>query len=267
MSEMKLFEGHEVEVLNVGGKVLFNPYHVGECLEIGESAVRMAISKMNEKQVVKLKNSDINKICSENSKVKENGFRKLHNTGENFLTESGVYKLVFRSHKQNAEKFTDWVTDEVLPSIRENGEFSSNKKQIDIEKGIAVVKFIADDLKVAESSRLFMYENYCKDVGIPTGFLPKYEDNGNRERLSMTELLKRNSCGISAVKFNQLLLQAGYLEEKERVSSNGSIKKYKALTEKGLQYGVNLISDKNQKETQPYYYSDRFMELFEEVAA
>lgn len=144
-------------------------------------------------------------------------------------------------------------------------EFVINKIQNKAVLGLQFVKFIADDLRVAESSRLFMYENYCKDVGIPTGFLPKYEDNGNRERLPATELLKMNGCGISAVKFNQLLLKAGYLEEKERASSKGGAKKYKALTDKGLQYGVNLISDKNQKETQPYYYSDTFMELYNSV--
>lgn len=44
------------------------------------------IRKMNDKQVVKLTNSKIGKP----------DFRKLHNTGENFLTESGVYKLVFK---------------------------------------------------------------------------------------------------------------------------------------------------------------------------
>ncbi|WP_334300604.1 BRO-N domain-containing protein [Alkaliphilus flagellatus] len=36
----------------------------------------------------------------------------------NFLTESGVYKLVFKSRKLKAEKFADWVTDEVLSVIR-----------------------------------------------------------------------------------------------------------------------------------------------------
>lgn len=48
-------------------------------------------------------------------------FRKLHNTGENFLTESGVYKLIFKSRKEEAERFQDWVTDEVLPLIRKTG--------------------------------------------------------------------------------------------------------------------------------------------------
>lgn len=134
-----------------------------------------------------------------------------------------------------------------------------------ITQGLFAVKFIADDMKVSDSSRLFMYENYCKDVGIPTGFLPKYTDNGNREQCPATELLKRNRCDIKTARFNQLMIAAGYMELRERTSSKGEIKEYKALTEKGLKYGANLISNKNQKECQPYYYSDTFMELYNNV--
>ncbi|MBD5534516.1 MAG: transporter [Lachnospiraceae bacterium] len=112
-SNLMIFEEQEVEVFELDGQVLFNPYHVGRCLELGNSAVKMAVSKMNKKQVVKVTNS----------KVKDIDFRKLHNTGENFITESGVYKLVFRSNKPNAETFTDWVTDEVLPTIRKTGGY------------------------------------------------------------------------------------------------------------------------------------------------
>ena len=144
------------------------------------------------------------------------------------------------------------------------------KDKVDTENktliGLQCVKFIADDLRVAESSRLYMYENYCKDVGIPTGFLPKYEDNGNRGRKTATELLKENGCDLSVVKFNKLLLENGYLEEKQRKSLTKGTKKYKTLTDKGLKYGVNLICDKNQKETQPYYYEDTFMELYRLIA-
>lgn len=89
MNSLMIFEGKQVEVFEFEGKVLFNPYHVGECLDLGESAVRMAIKKMNQNQVVKLKNPD----------VKDIDIRKLNNAGENFLTESGVYKLIFKSRK------------------------------------------------------------------------------------------------------------------------------------------------------------------------
>lgn len=127
------------------------------------------------------------------------------------------------------------------------------------------IKFLADDLKIAESSRLFMYNNTFKEFGLPVSFLPHYEDNGSRERCCATVLLERNNCGIKVQKFNKLLSDKGFLQIKERKSSNGKIKTYKSLTDKGLLYGVNLISNKNQKETQPYYYADKFMELYNMV--
>lgn len=117
MHELMIFEGHEVEVFELNGAVLFNPYHVGECLEMAPGTVKDHMSKMNKKQVVKVKNSDVGLT----------NFRKLNNAGENFLTESGVYKLVFKSRKPNAEAFTDWVTDEVLPTLRETGSYEMPK--------------------------------------------------------------------------------------------------------------------------------------------
>ena len=113
MKNLMIFENKEVEVFEFEGKVLFNPRHVGECLNLTDSAVRKSIANMNNKQVVKLKNLD----------VKDVPIRKLNNAGENFLTESGVYKLIFKSDKKEAEKFQDWVTDEVLPKIRKTGGY------------------------------------------------------------------------------------------------------------------------------------------------
>lgn len=112
MNNLMVFEGNEVEVLELNGQALFNPYQVGEILEIAD--VKSSIRNFNHKQVVKVKNSD---VCSMH-------FRKLNNAGENFLTESGVYKLVFKSRKPSAEKFADWVADEVLPSIRKHGMYA-----------------------------------------------------------------------------------------------------------------------------------------------
>lgn len=143
-------------------------------------------------------------------------------------------------------------------------EGKKGERKLGVEQGIAVVKFIADDLNVNTASRLLMYENYCKDVGIPTGFLPKYEHNGNHQMKALSTLLKENGCGISVQKFNLLLVQNGYLAEDSRKSSKGE-KKFKKLTEKGLEYGENAVSPHNQKEVQPLYYEDKFMELFEKL--
>jgi len=39
------------------------------------------------------------------------------------ISESGLYKLIMRSDKPQAKAFQDWVTKEVLPSIRKTGSF------------------------------------------------------------------------------------------------------------------------------------------------
>lgn len=40
-----------------------------------------------------------------------------------FINESNLYKLAFTSRKKEAEAFTDWVTGEVLPTIRKHGAY------------------------------------------------------------------------------------------------------------------------------------------------
>jgi prophage antirepressor-like protein len=41
----------------------------------------------------------------------------------NFVTESGLYHLIFKSRKPAAKKFRRWVTDEVLPTLRKKGRY------------------------------------------------------------------------------------------------------------------------------------------------
>lgn len=42
-----------------------------------------------------------------------------------FINEPNLYRLIFRSHKPQAQAFADWVYSEVLPSIRETGSYSA----------------------------------------------------------------------------------------------------------------------------------------------
>ena len=41
-----------------------------------------------------------------------------------FVDESNLYRCIFQSRKSEAEKFQDWVTEEVLPEIRKTGSYS-----------------------------------------------------------------------------------------------------------------------------------------------
>lgn len=135
MNKIMMFENRPVEVFELNGNVLFNPYHCGECLDISPEGVRKAITRMNSNQVVKLKNSD----------VTDSNIRKLNNAGENFLTESGVYKLIFKSKKKEAEKFQDWVTDKVLPQIRKTGGYIPIKEEESEQDILAKALLIAQN--------------------------------------------------------------------------------------------------------------------------
>lgn len=43
------------------------------------------------------------------------------------ISESAVYKLAFRSNKDEADKFTNYVASEILPSIRKTGGYVGNE--------------------------------------------------------------------------------------------------------------------------------------------
>lgn len=42
-----------------------------------------------------------------------------------YVNEGNLYRAIFQSKKPEAERFTDWVTEEVLPSIRKTGGYSA----------------------------------------------------------------------------------------------------------------------------------------------
>lgn len=110
------FDGNKVEIFEYNGEILFNPKDVGRCLGIAD--VKSSIRNFKSNQKIKITNKDL--------EVHGVHFRKLNNAGEQFLKEAGVYKLIFKSHKESAERFQDWVTDEVLPSIRKHGAYMAD---------------------------------------------------------------------------------------------------------------------------------------------
>lgn len=62
-------------------------------------------------------------------RLNEKGVRKIPTLtagGEQkllYVNESNLYKTIFQSRKEATERFTDWVTSEVLPAIRKTGSY------------------------------------------------------------------------------------------------------------------------------------------------
>jgi prophage antirepressor-like protein len=61
----------------------------------------------------------------------------------NHINESGLYTLIFGSAKPEAKKFKRWVTREVLPSIRQTGEYVN----ADLKAKIAALRSNNEDLE------------------------------------------------------------------------------------------------------------------------
>ena len=73
---------------------------------------------------------DLEQVSRVKSRLKEDGVtnsKVIDRLGREqeatFINEANLYKVIFQSRKPSAEKFTDWVTSEVLPSIRKYGTY------------------------------------------------------------------------------------------------------------------------------------------------
>jgi len=65
---------------------------------------------------------DCEKSVLSTTEAKKLGF--LHaSAGVNIINEPGLYRLIFKSSKPEAEAFKTWVFSEVLPSIRKTGKY------------------------------------------------------------------------------------------------------------------------------------------------
>ena len=57
----------------------------------------------------------------------------------------------------------------------------------------------------------------------------------------------------------------GYLEQMQRPSRRGGVKKYWSVTKTGAKYGKNATSDRNQRETQPVWYKATAAAMIQEI--
>ena len=60
------------------------------------------------------------------------------------------------------------------------------------------------------------------------------------------------------------MVKLGFLKEETRQGTT-RIHKFKVIIEKGKSYGENQVSPKNQSETQPRWYDDKFEELLKAI--
>ena len=115
MNELQIFnhpDFGQVRTIDEDGTILFCGNDVASAL--GYSNPRDAVNR-HCKGVVK--RDGVSKTTN------QYGVTTEQTTQMSFIPESDLYRLVFSSKLPTAEKFTDWVTSEVLPSIRKHGAY------------------------------------------------------------------------------------------------------------------------------------------------
>ena len=147
-----------------------------------------------------------------------------------YINEANLYKTIFQSRKESAQRFTDWVTDEFLPSIRKHGAYMTEQV---IEKALTSPDFLirlATQLKEEQEKRKLAESEVKMKNQIISELKPKadYYDEilKNPGLVTITQIAK--DYGMSGKKMNDILHSLGIQYKKsgqwllyDRYSKNG----------------------------------------------
>ena len=172
------------------------------------------------------------------------------------IPESDLYRLVMKSKKEEAEKFQDWVVEEVLPSIRKRGMYATDN---------VVDRFLADpDFAIKllteykeEKQKRIEAEHLQKEAEEKIRLLTHVE-----KMYTATEVAKE--CGFqSAIALNNFLVEQriqykvndswvpysehtnkGYFHLKQEILDNGKVIYHRKITQIGREFIINLVNKK-----------------------
>lgn len=94
----------------------------------------------------------------------------LVNQSVTYITESGLYALIFGSKQERAKEFKRWVTSEVLPSIRKTGQYRLGQQQATLNEQIQANLTFADwtikTLNINDASKIAWAKKISDKFGL-----------------------------------------------------------------------------------------------------
>ena len=231
MNEIKIFENSEfgkVRTVVINDKPMFCLSDVCKSLEIAN--ITNVKNRLKEDGV-------------HTAEVIDSLGRKQNAT---FINESNLYKTIFQSRKEKAERFTDWVASEVIPSIRKYGIYATDNV---IDKILNNPDFGIELLTKLKEERKARIEAEKKNA-ILTHVNKTY---------TMTEIAKELNLK-SAVALNKILAEKkiqykvngtwvfysdysnmGYEDIKQEVLDNGKVIYHRKITQMGREFILSLF--------------------------
>lgn len=246
-NELKIFESKEfgrIRTVVENGEPMFCLADVCKALELTQP------SKVKER----LNEKGVNTIPT----LTKGGTQKLL-----YINEANLYKTIFQSRKESAERFTDWVTSEVLPSIRKRGVYAVDEVLSNPDMLISALqelkaervkrKQLQVDNERMKPKELFADAVATSDTCILVGELAKILKQNGVENMGQNRLfawLRENGFLIKrkGTDYNmptQKSMEKGLFEVKEStgVNPDGSIRLNKTpkVTGRGQQYFINYF--------------------------
>lgn len=175
-----------------------------------------------------------------------------------FGKESEVYRLVMKSKTPNAEKFQDWVCEEVLPSIRKTGQYQVSQ--------FSIPKTLSEALQLAAN-----IEKEREQLALQNAEMKPKVDSYDKF-LAIDDSMTMTTCAkkffISAQKLNNILVvekviykkgnnyyprakyqDKGYFKVKDITFNDGTnLTSQLRLTPKGQEFVKNILFSYGFKE-------------------
>ncbi|EOU3548660.1 phage antirepressor [Listeria monocytogenes] len=152
------------------------------------------------------------------------------------INEAGLYQLIFKSKLESAERFQDWVTSEVLPSVRKHGAYMTNDT---IEKAITDPDFLiklATNLKEEKTKRIEAEQRL--EIQKPKVMFADAVSDARGTILirDLAKLIQQNGIDIGEKRLFEWMRQRGYL-----ISRKGT--DYNRPTQKSMELGLFKIKE------------------------
>lgn len=243
MNNIQIFDG--LKAKEVDGKVWLDAESV---------AIGLGITETKKNGVTYIIWNRVNKylgLSTDVSKIEKG----------DFITEQQFYKLAFKANNETAERFQEWVTEEVLPSIRKTGMYATDKLLDNPDLLIEAV----EQLKMERDKNKQLETKIENDKPAVT-FSETVVENGRN--VSMAEFAQMISDSTGVVVGRNKLME---MFRKHGVLTRDGNRPYQKFIDQGLvefKYFKSDIMTKPQITTfitgkGQKYFTNKFMYLFE----
>jgi prophage antirepressor-like protein len=161
-----------------------------------------------------------------------------------FINESNLYKVIFQSRKPEAEKFTDWVTSEVMPSIRKHGMYAKNELLDNPDLLLEIITKLREEQKAKKElerrNNILMHVNKtytATEIAKELGFSSAAALNKKLNEMKIQ--FKQNETYVLYSKYSD----KGYVDIKQEVLDNGMVIYHRRWTQLGRDFLLNLFNE------------------------